>query len=118
METCCKSSEIYENFKCNSFSYSATSNYCQLMEEQTTNKMQENAFYNFYLREPFVKSGVESDTSCYQKRYEVRTRFLCILEFMNQVALKPLEELRVVKICLSLVLILTSRIKLNAWCLI
>ena len=46
------------------------------MEEQTTNKMQENGFYNFYLREPLVKSGVESDTPCYQKRYKVRVRII------------------------------------------
>jgi len=69
METCCKSREIYDSFECHSFSYSATSNYCQLMEEKTTAKMQENGFYNFYLREPLVKKGVETATTCYEKRY-------------------------------------------------
>ena len=88
METCCKSSEIYENFECNSFSYSATSNYCQLMEEQTTNKMQENGFYNFYLREPLVKSGVESDTPCYQKRYKVEYTCFVRVVFLNHESCK------------------------------
>lgn len=73
METCCKSRQIYDNFECHSFSYSATSNYCQLMEEKTTAKMQENGFYNFYLREPLVKNGIETATTCYEKRYRVRT---------------------------------------------
>ena len=88
METCCKSKEIYTDFDCHSFSYSAASNFCQLMEEKTTAKMQENVFYNFYLREPLVKDGqIEQVTTCAEQRYKVSASF-DVSKFQENIALR------------------------------